>query len=128
AVVKLMLPFSLDAPPGLLPGPITMHRARGAIAVYLLLGLIWAFGYRLVDIHIPGALHFNTLPTAHEGPMARYVYFSLVTLTSLGYGDIIPVHPLARSLAVCEGVVGQLYPAILIAGLVGMAWPSRMRQ
>ena len=58
--------------------------------------------------------------------MARYVYFSLVTLTTLGYGDIIPVHPIARSLAVCEGFVGQLYPAILIAGLVGMAWPSRM--
>jgi hypothetical protein len=107
------------------PGPITMHRVRGAVAVYLLLSLMWAYGYRLVDVHIPGALHFNTLPTAHEGPMARYVYFSLATLTTLGYGDIIPVHPVARSLAVCEGLVGQLYPAILIAGLVGMAWPSR---
>jgi Ion channel len=110
------------------PGPITMHRVRGAIAVYLLLSLMWAYGYRLVDVYIPGALHFNALPTAYEAPMARYIYFSLATLTTLGYGDIIPVHPVARSLAVCEGLVGQLYPAILIAGLVGMAWPSRTSQ
>jgi hypothetical protein len=53
--------------------------------------------------------------------MARYVYFSFTTLTTLGYGDIVPLHPIARTLAVCEALIGQLYPAVLIAGLLGMA-------
>ena len=53
-----------------------------------------------------------------------FVYFSFVTLTTVGYGDVTPVHPLARSLAVAEALTGQLYPAILLARLVSLATDS----
>jgi Ion channel len=100
-------------------GKVTIHRIQGAIAVYLLLGVIWSGGYRLV-IHLnPGA--FSLPAVADEGAlMSKLVYFSFVTLTTVGYGDIIAVHPAARSLAVLEALTGQLFPAVLIARLVSM--------
>lgn len=109
-------------------GPITRHRIQGAIAVYLLLGLIWVSAYKLIHQTIPGAFRFP------EGELSALrfkhglVYFSFVTLTTVGYGDITPVHPLARSLAIAEALVGQLYPAILIARLVSMELASRPRK
>jgi voltage-gated potassium channel Kch len=59
---------------------------------------------------------------------AHYQYFSIVTLTTLGYGDITPVHPFARSLAMLEALTGQLFPAILIARLVSMELVVRDRR
>ncbi len=113
AVITLIQVFS--------PGAINLHRVLGAIAAYLLIGLMWSYAYFLADMIIPGSIHPTA--SAHEmvSPMARYVYFSFTTLTTLGYGDIVPLHPIARTLAVCEGLIGQLYPAVLIAGLLGMA-------
>jgi len=104
-------------------GPVTGHRIRGAIVVYLLLGGLWALVYQVVAITIPHAFH---LPEGFEGsyPDALYrllTYFSFITLTSIGYGDITPVHPVARTLAMLEGLVGQLYPAIILARLVSLA-------
>lgn len=102
-------------------GAINLHRIQGAAAAYLLLGLGWGSAYELVMLLSPGAIAFSngtafdiaTLPI-------KLVYFSFVTLTTLGYGDIVPVHAAARSLAVAEALVGQLYPAILIARLVSL--------
>ena len=119
------------------PGRITPHRVRGAIAVYLLLGLIWAQAYALVDLVVPDSFHpsiavadmsDNVSPPrspqgdnpAEEHHMATLVYFSYVTLATLGYGDVSPVSGPARSLAVLEALVGQLYLAILIARLVSL--------
>ena len=110
------------------PGPITSHRIQGAIAVYLLLGLIWMSAYKLLYQVIPGAFRFP------EGDLSglRFdhglAYFSFVTLTTVGYGDITPAHPLARSLAMAEALVGQLYPAILIGRLVSMELTSRQER
>jgi hypothetical protein len=103
-------------------GPITAHRIRGAVAVYLLLGLGWAFAYRLVAIARPDAFAFpaGTAVAQGEDHTWRLVYFSFVTLTTVGYGDITAAHPVARSLVVCEALVGQLFPAILLARLVSM--------
>jgi hypothetical protein len=103
------------------PGAVTLHRVLGAIAAYLLIGLMWSYAYALADIMIPGSIHPTATTQEMVLPMARYVYFSFTTLTTMGYGDIVPVHPIARTLAVCEGLIGQLYPAVLIAGLLGMA-------
>jgi hypothetical protein len=103
------------------PGAITLHRVLGAIAAYLLIGLMWSYGYFLADMLIPGSIHPTASTQEMVSPMARYVYFSFTTLTTLGYGDIVPLHPIARTLAVCEGLIGQLYPAVLIAGLLGRA-------
>ena len=102
-------------------GPVTIHRIQGAIAVYLLLGLAWASAYQLVALRHPeafaGAIGGEE---GSEGLPQRFIYYSFVTLTTLGYGDITPVHPVARSLAVLEALVGQLYPAILLARLVSL--------
>ncbi len=104
-------------------GPITRHRIGGAVAAYLLLGLTWSTAYEIVLARIPDALR---LP-ANENHLLGVVYFSFVTLTTVGYGDITPVAPIARSLATSEALVGQLFPAILIARLVSMEISGRER-
>jgi voltage-gated potassium channel Kch len=103
-------------------GPVTFHRIQGAIAAYLLLGLAWANAYELIELARPGALRF---PDGGGPTPIRLIYFSFVTLTTVGYGDITPLHPTARSLAISEALVGQLFPAILIARLVSMEIASR---
>ena len=105
-------------------GPVTFHRIQGAIAAYVLLGVLWAHAYALLAHLRPGALS-GTLSAA-DGPRAFY-YFSFVTLTTVGYGDVLPVHPGARSLAMLEAVTGPLYLAILIARLVSLSVPPRDR-
>ena len=91
-------------------GPVTFHRIQGAIAVYLLLGLTWANAYELMSLLHPGAFA-GAVPD--HGTLQHWIYYSFVTLTTVGYGDVTPVHPAARSLAMLEALIGQLYPAIL---------------
>jgi hypothetical protein len=107
------------------PGPINFYRVLAAVSAYLMVGLLWAYAYRLVDMLSNGSLRFLDPPTTHEALMARYVYFSFTTLTTLGYGDVIPIRPAARTLAISEALIGQLYPSILIAFLLGMALQAR---
>ena len=105
------------------PGPITFHRIEGAVAVYLLIALTFTFAYEVMELARPGSLEF-----AEGEPeiMERAVgYFSLVTLTTVGYGDVTPVTPLARRLAMLEGFIGQLYPAIIIGWMVASLRPRR---
>jgi hypothetical protein len=109
-------------------GPITGYRIQGAIVVYLLMGLIWAAGYDLIYLLLPGAFNFAQGPPPDRVATHGLVYYSFITLTTVGYGDISPVHPVARSLAMAEGLVGQLYPAILIARLVSMELETRRRR
>ncbi len=99
-------------------GSITWHRVEGAVAVYLLMGLLWAFAYDIVELLQPGSFSLNTQSSG--GALPELAYFSFTTLTTLGLGDILPVNALTRSLAVLEGLVGQLFPVILIARLVAM--------
>jgi hypothetical protein len=108
-------------------GPITGHRIRGAIAVYLLMGFIWTAAYDLLYRCFPGAFRFAYTADEGVGHIHDLTYYSFITLTTIGYGDIVPAHPIARSLAMAEGLVGQLYPAILIARLVSMELESRRR-
>jgi hypothetical protein len=91
------------------------HRIAGAVAVYLLLGLIWARLYQVVELASPGAFR---VPEGESLNGANLVYFSFVTLATLGYGDISPVNIIARNLAVLEAIMGQLYLVILISRLV----------
>lgn len=106
-------------------GPITGDRIRGAVAAYLLLGLVWVFAYKLVDRASPGALSTGPVAPDTYQSAQSLAYFSFVTLTTVGYGDIIPVHPAARMLAIAEALVGQLYPAILIGRLVSLQIATR---
>jgi len=103
------------------PGMVTSHRIEGAVAAYLLLGLVWAGAYEWVALSDPSAF-----VGANSGlQSAQWIYYSLVTLTTMGYGDITPVHPVARSLAAAEALTGQLYLAILISRLVALELHSR---
>jgi Ion channel len=108
------------------PGPVNVHRVMGGVAAYLLIGVTWAFAYKLLMEERPDAIHFQTflggLPT---GEPSLLIYFSFSTLTTVGYGDAYPVHRVARSLATAEALIGQLYPAILIATLVGLSLQAR---
>ena len=92
-------------------------RVFGAVVLYLLLGLIWAVAYNIVALNSPGSFA-GRAATATD--LADWAYFSFVTLTTVGYGDITPVAQSARSLAILEALVGQLYPAVIIARLVSL--------
>jgi hypothetical protein len=111
-------------------GAITYHRICGAIAAYLLIGVSWGFLYLFVALHLPGAFHLPPWADPHKPQILQqsYIYFSFVTLTTLGYGDIVAVHPSVRLLVMLEAILGQLYPAITLAWLVAMEIISRTRK
>jgi hypothetical protein len=102
-------------------GPITSPRLQGAVAAYLLVALMFAAIYAWIDLTsgnaFAGALS-NTADIAN--PVERFTYYSFVTLTTLGYGDVVPINPLARSMATLEAFIGQIFPAIMLARLVSM--------
>ena len=102
-------------------GAITIHRVLGAVAAYLLLGFAWSSAYELVLEMNREAFRF---PDANADQLSL-LYYSFVTLTTVGYGDITPAVPAARSLSMAEALVGQLFPAVLIARLVAMELASR---
>jgi voltage-gated potassium channel len=102
----------------LLTGAVDSNKIVGAICIYLLMGVAWAEAYLLVERIFPGSI------PALSGENWRHhvdgaLYFSYITLTTLGYGDISPMQPLARYLAYMQAVVGQFYIAIVVASLIG---------
>jgi hypothetical protein len=107
-----------------LPGRITLHRILGAIAAYLLIGLVFAQVFRLIAYWQPGAFLILGSPADYDAVVPRLRYYSFVALTSLGFGDITPAHPFARSTTVLETLIGVLYPAVLIGRLVSLERPE----
>ncbi len=107
------------------PGRVTFHRVQGAVLLYLNFGLFFFTLYRLASLLTPDA--FAGLPPLGKefGSGAALLYFSFSTLTTVGYGDIVPLHPLARNLANLEAIIGQLYPATLLARLVSLELEHR---
>ena len=105
-------------------GPITRQRVQGSIVIYLLLGLIWAEAYTLAA-HLDSDAFAGNLGSGQSALSARLTYFSFVTLTTVGYGDILPTNLVTRTLANIEALIGQLFPAILIARLVSMEIAAR---
>ncbi len=108
------------------PGPVTGHRVRGAVAAYLLIAIFFAYSYTFIAAVVPGS--FQVPAWVNEAGAERgetFFYFSMVSLTTVGFGDITAVHPVARSLVMMEALIGQLYPAILIARLVTLEIESR---
>ncbi len=118
SLLSLLLFLTVVLARTLRDGPVTTRRLHGGVAAYLLLGVIWAYAFALVAVAHPGAFAGPVNPG--DGPRG-FFYFSFVTLTTMGYGDVLPVHPAARSLAILESVTGSLYLAILIARLVSQA-------
>ena len=104
---------------------IRLDQVLGGVVLYLNIGLTFAVAYTLVENTVPGA--FQMPPPAPDHPIhpSSFTYFSFVTLTTLGYGDIVPVEAIARSLATLEASLGQLYPAIILARLVSIEVSQR---
>ena len=97
---------------------VTRHVIYAALIGYLLMGLLWASIYSLIDTIMPGS--FNVLQNWIEDPRLVHLYFSYVTLTTLGYGDISPLTAPAYSFSILEAIIGQIYLTVLIARLVAM--------
>lgn len=105
------------------PGPVTTHRLVGAVAAFLLVGLTWALAYEWLELVRPGSLSAGPKPA--EGAYPPILYFSFATLTTVGYGDLVPVSPQARALSNIESLIGVLYPAVLIGRLLSMHGTDR---
>jgi Ion channel len=98
-------------------GRVNYHRVVGAVLLYLLIGLLFVSLFVFIGALIPKP--FSGVAVEDNNALAsNLIYFSFVTLTSTGYGDIAPLHPIARSLCNLETIIGQLYPATLLARLV----------
>jgi hypothetical protein len=106
------------------PGRVSYHRIIGAILVYLSVAVTFSALFTIVGLLVPNAFSGMVLED-NPALASNVIYFSFVTLTSTGYGDIFPVHPVARSLCNLETIIGQLYPATLLARLVSLEIEGR---
>jgi voltage-gated potassium channel len=106
---------------------VTLETLKASVCVYLLLGLLWVYIYLLIDLALPGSflirlereeVHFGHLVVSEA--FSTLLYFSYCTLTTLGYGDILPLTGPARTFSFLQAIVGQVYLTVLIARLVGM--------
>jgi hypothetical protein len=109
-------------------GRITFQRIQGAIAAYLLIAVLWAMFYRLIAQLHSGAFLGGPgmVPGQLSGILSRdYIFFSFGALTTVDFKGMSAVHPMAESLVMMEALIGQLFPAILLARLVSMEVESR---
>jgi hypothetical protein len=106
------------------PGRVTYHHVMGAILLYLIIAVSFVPLLAFAGSLIPNA--FSGISMQDNPALASsLIYFSFVTLTTTGYGDVFPLHPIARSLCNLEAVIGQLYPATLLARLVTLEMAQR---
>ena len=106
---------------------VNFNILMGAVCVYMLMGIIWAIVYSFLNYLIPGSFSGMTAES-EEGSLLEFIYYSFVTLTTLGYGDLLPVSQIARALAYLEALIGQIYVAVLIAGLVSIHLSNREKR
>lgn len=110
------------------PGPITIFRVVGSVVVYMLMANLWSILYLFLFQRIEGAFQFTLPPFERNSLEANFMYFSYITITTTGYGEIVPLHPLARSIVQAEAIFGVLYPVILIGRLVSDANAPNLRK
>ena len=101
---------------------------EGALAAYLILGLLFAAACEIANTVWPGAFERHGAPIWPGEMAGSFVFYSFITLSTTGYGDIVPVHPVARSLAVMEVICGTLFTTVLLARLVSLEVAERHRQ
>ena len=101
-------------------GQINFYRILGSVSAYVLIGMVFGYLYYLCWLFQPGSFNFSIPISTNQDLVGDLSYFSFVTLFTVGYGDINAVMPMARSLATMEGLIGQLYPVVLIARLVSL--------
>ena len=123
-LVFLCLACIIAAYDVLFGGSIDINRLVGAACIYLLSGGLWGIVYFLLSVVSPGSFVGIDGATLSE-QLNEFIYHSFVTMTTLGYGDVTPVLPVARSLCYLEAVLGQLYLTVLVAALVGIHIANR---
>lgn len=104
---------------------VTSDLISGAICVYMLCGLLWANGYSLCMLNDSSAISGIDLSSSIFTIRNLLVYFSYVTMMTIGYGDMLPVTAMARSLVMLQGLFGQMYLAVFVAGIIGMFLAQR---
>lgn len=97
---------------------VTADTIYGALSIYMMLGILWTFAYTLLEIREPGSFDFGESITAPR--FDRFMGFSFVTITTLGYGNVVPTNPRADALSAAEAVVGQVYLTVMLARLVAL--------
>ncbi|MEM7143994.1 MAG: potassium channel family protein [Verrucomicrobiota bacterium] len=109
-VIVLLMKYVLE------PGPVTADEIAGAISVYFLLAIVWSIAHTSLERYAPGS--YSNVDIV-ESLRMDMLYFSFVTLTTLGYGDIVPLDPRSQMLAILEATTGVLFLTVLVARLVG---------
>lgn len=104
---------------------VTGNVLCGSIVVYLLIAVMWAFMYGIIEHSVPGS--FSISRQADSRSFFMFIYYSFVTITTLGYGDVSPLTDTARAFAVLEAAIGQIYLVVLVARLVGIHIAQSMR-
>ncbi len=97
---------------------VDRNRVVGAICLYLLIGLIFGLLYTIIEILLPGS--FTNMPAEEGRASERLFYYSYVTLTTLGYGDITPLRPIARTFSYLEAIIGVFYMSIMIGAMISL--------
>ena len=105
---------------------VTLNVIYASIVVYLYLAFMWAFIFILVEELQPGSIAMTH--SQIDESISHFFYYSFVTITTLGYGDITPTSEVARSLAIIEAVIGQIYLVVLVARLVGIHIAQSMKE
>ena len=110
---------------------VSLDAVFGAASVYLLLGLAWGRAFAIVESVVPGSFEVAAGAGRAAEPVSQSIsalmYCSFITLTTVGYGDVTPLSPPARALAMLEGLTGQLFIAILVARMVGLHLATELR-
>jgi hypothetical protein len=98
---------------------VTLDMIFAAMCTYLLVGVVWMFIYSCIELSLPGS--FSMLgDAAYQAQLYQFLYYSFVTLSTLGYGDVTPLNDFAKSWVIIEAVIGQFYLAVVLARLVGL--------
>jgi hypothetical protein len=101
-------------------GSVTVHRVIGSILAYMLIGNLWADLFEFIYLNTTGAIQFPAADVQAGISSSTYLYFSYTTLTTTGFGEILPLNSMARTLVTVEQLVGVLYPVVLIGRLVSL--------
>jgi hypothetical protein len=101
-------------------GSVTVHRVVGSVLAYMLIGNVWAIIYQFLFVNLPGSMQIPAVYTESGVANSVFLYFSYTTLTTTGYGEILPIHAIARTLVIIEQLIGVLYPVVLIGRLVSL--------
>ena len=111
-------------------GRVDRERLFASLSLYLLLGLIFAIIFAVVEELLPGSFnHLDTLAAGGEiSPLGQLIYFSYVTIATLGYGDIVPVSGPAKGLVILEAIIGQMYLVVVVARLVSLYGQSESKK